>query len=246
MRFLNAGDSALVIEFGNEISEAINREIKFVTDALDGAKLAGVLDLVPTYRSVLVNFDPLIIPASRIADFANTAMEKYSADSAASGGEVIEIPVLYGGGMGPDLDFICEHTKLDKDEVIRRHSCVEYLVYMLGFTPGFAYLGGMPKELATPRLAKPRAVIPAGSVGIAAAQTGIYPVESPGGWQLLGRTPLKIFNYERPDPFLLAAGSYLKFVPVSAEEYAAIEKAENSGLYRPKRYRKGESSHGTD
>jgi inhibitor of KinA len=110
---------------------------------------------------------------------------------------------------------------------------------MLGFTPGFAYLGGMPSELATPRLVKPRVLIPAGSVGIAAAQTGIYPVESPGGWQLLGRTPLKVFNYERSEPFLLNAGDYLKFVPVSAEEYAAIEKAENSGGYRPKRYRKG-------
>jgi KipI family sensor histidine kinase inhibitor len=239
MRFLSAGDSALVVEFGNEISEAINREIKFVTDALDRAKLRGVLDLIPTYRSILVNFDPLSVPAAGIMDFVTKTFAAYSESPEASGGEVIEIPVLYGGEMGPDLDFICEHTKLDRDEVIRRHSCVEYLVYMLGFTPGFAYLGGMPKELATPRLAKPRAVIPAGSVGIAAAQTGIYPVESPGGWQLLGRTPLKIFNYERPDPFLLAAGSYLKFTPISAQEYAAIEKAENEGTYRPKRYRKG-------
>jgi KipI family sensor histidine kinase inhibitor len=238
MRFLNAGDSALVIEFGNEISEAINRKIKFVTDALDRAKLKGVLDLTPTYRSILVNFDPLSVSASGIKDFATEAFEAYAESTDASGGEVIEIPVLYGGEMGPDLDFICEHTKLDRDEVIRRHSSVEYLVYMLGFTPGFAYLGGMPKELATPRLAKPRAIIPAGSVGIAAAQTGIYPVESPGGWQLLGRTPLKIFNYERSDPFLLAAGSYLKFTPISGEDYAAIEKAETEGRYRPKRYRK--------
>jgi KipI family sensor histidine kinase inhibitor len=239
MRFLNAGDSALVIEFGNEISETINREIKFVTDALDGAKLGGVLDLTPTYRSILVNFDPLVTPASGITDFVTGILKNHTGSREASGGEVIEIPVLYGGEAGPDMDFICEHTKLDRDEVIRRHSCVEYLVYMLGFTPGFAYLGGMPKELATPRLLKPRAVIPAGSVGIAAAQTGIYPVESPGGWQLLGRTPLKVFNYERSEPFLLSAGDYLKFVPVSAEEYAAIEQAENEGAYRPKRYRKG-------
>ncbi|MDR2768520.1 MAG: 5-oxoprolinase subunit PxpB [Treponema sp.] len=240
MRFLPAGDSALVVEFGNEISEAINRKIRFVTGALDRAKLAGVLDLTPTYRSILVNFDALRVSASGIRDFVTKAFNSYSESSEASGGEVIEIPVLYGGEAGPDLDFICGHTKLDKEEVIRRHSSVEYLVYMLGFTPGFAYLGGMPKELATPRLAKPRAVIPAGSVGIAAAQTGIYPVESPGGWQLLGRTPLKVFNYERAEPFLLSAGDYLKFVPVSEKEYAALEKAENEGTCRPKRYRKTE------
>jgi len=235
MKFLNAGDSALVIEFGNEISEAINHEIRFVTDALGRAELAGVLDLIPTYRSILVNFDPLVAPASGIMDFVKNALKSYGGDSSSSGGVVVEIPVLYGGEMGPDMDFICEHTKLDREEVIRRHSSVEYLVYMLGFTPGFAYLGGMPQELATPRLSKPRAVIPAGSVGIAAAQTGIYPVESPGGWQLMGRTPLKIFDYQRKEPFLLSAGDYLKFVPVSAEEYAAIAKAENEGLYKPMR-----------
>jgi KipI family sensor histidine kinase inhibitor len=239
MKFLPAGDSALVLEFGSEISEAINREIRFVTAALDRAKLPGVLDLTPTYRSILVNFDPLVTPASGITDFVTQILKNKEESSEASGGEVIEIPVLYGGEAGPDLEFICGHTKLDREEVIRRHSSVEYLVYMLGFTPGFAYLGGMPKELATPRLLKPRAVIPAGSVGIAAAQTGIYPVESPGGWQLLGRTPLKVFNYERSDPFLLSAGDYLKFAPVSKEEYAAIEKAENEGGYRPRRYRKG-------
>lgn len=238
MRFLDAGDSALVIEFGSEISEEINREIRFVTDALDGAHLDGVLDLIPAYRSILVNFDPLVLPARGIEDFVTALVKNRSKEAASSGGDVVEIPVLYGGEMGPDLDFISRHTGLEKDEVIRLHSCAVYLIYMLGFTPGFAYLGGMPKELSTPRLAKPRAVIPAGSVGIAAGQTGIYPVESPGGWQLLGRTPLKVFNYERSEPFLLSAGDYLKFVPVSAGEYASIEKAEAGGGYSPKRYRK--------
>jgi len=240
MRFLAAGDCALVVEFGNEISEAINREIRFVTDALDKARLEGVEDLVPTYRSILVNFDPLRGSAERIKEFVTELLEAPREASKASGGVLVEIPVLYGGEMGPDLDFICQHTKLDKDEVIRRHSSVDYLVYMLGFTPGFTYLGGLPKELATPRLAKPRAFIPAGSVGIAAAQTGIYPVDSPGGWQLLGRTPLKVFDYKRKEPFLLSAGDSLRFVPISAEEYAAIEKAENEGGYHPKRTKKAE------
>ena len=238
MRFLNAGDCALVIEFGNEISVETNRRIKFVTDALDKAKLKGVFDLVPTYRSILVYYDPLVLPASEIRDFV-TEVQKTSGEESSSPGEVVEVPVLYGGEMGPDLDFICEHTKLNKDEVIRLHSSVEYLVYMLGFTPGFTYLGGMPKELSTPRLAKPRTSIPAGTVGIAAAQTGIYPVESPGGWQLMGRTPLKVFDYRREKPFLLSAGDYLKFVPISKEEFAAITQADAEGRYSPKRYRKG-------
>ncbi|MDR2258303.1 MAG: 5-oxoprolinase subunit PxpB [Treponema sp.] len=235
MRFLNAGDSGLVIEFGNEISEGINRRITYVTGKLDRAKLPGILDIVPTYRSILVNFDPLGISAGEIADIAAAAMNDFSAFPGAAGGEVIEIPVLYGGDKGPDMDFISAHTGLPPEEVIRLHSSVEYLIYMIGFTPGFPYLGGMPKEIATPRLQKPRALIPAGSVGIAAGQTGIYPVESPGGWQLLGRTPLKIFDCNREPPFLLAAGNYLKFVPVTEDEYAAIEKAEAAGTYRPVR-----------
>jgi inhibitor of KinA len=235
MRFLNAGDSGLVIEFGNEISEEINRRITYVTGKLDQAKPPGILDIVPAYRSILVNFDPLRISAGKIADIAGAAMDDFSASPGAAGGEVIEIPVLYGGDKGPDMDFISAHTGLPPEEVIRLHSSVEYLIYMIGFTPGFPYLGGMPKEIATPRLQKPRALIPAGSVGIAAGQTGIYPVESPGGWQLLGRTPLKIFDCNREPPFLLAAGNYLKFVPVTEKEYAAIEKAEAAGTYRPVR-----------
>jgi inhibitor of KinA len=235
MRFLNAGDSGLVIEFGNEISEGINRRVSYMTGKLDQAKLPGILDIVPSYRSILVNFDPLRISARDITGTVTAAAGDFSASSEAAGGEVIEIPVCYGGDKGPDMDFISAHTGLPPEEVIRIHSSVEYLIYMIGFTPGFPYLGGMPKEIATPRLQKPRALIPAGSVGIAAGQTGIYPVESPGGWQLLGRTPLKIFDCNREPPFLLAAGNYLKFVPVTEEEYAAIEKAEAEGSYRPVR-----------
>jgi KipI family sensor histidine kinase inhibitor len=237
MRFLNAGDSALVVEFGNEISESINREIKFVTDALDKAKLPGVEDLTPTYRSILVCFDPLVISAGDITAFVKGILKEAS-EGGAGGGEVIEIPVYYGGETGPDLDFISQHTGLSSEEVIRLHTSVEYLIYMIGFTPGFPYLGGMPRELTTPRLQKPRMLIPAGSVGIAAGQTGIYSVESPGGWQLLGRTPVKIFDSEREQPFLLSAGGYLKFVSISKEEYDEIEKIEAARIYQPKRYAK--------
>lgn len=235
MRFLNAGDSGLVVEFGNEISEGINRRITYLTAALDRLRPPGLLDTVPTYRSILLNFDPLRITAGEIAGIVSGVMDGFSASPASAGGEVVEIPVLYGGDMGPDLGFISGHTGLSPEEVIRLHSSAEYLIYMIGFTPGFPYLGGMPKEIATPRLPKPRTSIPAGSVGIAAGQTGIYPVESPGGWQLLGRTPLRIFNYKRDPPFLLAAGDYLAFVPVTESEYNAIEQAEIAGTYRLRR-----------
>jgi inhibitor of KinA len=121
--------------------------------------------------------------------------------------------------------------------VVKRHSSVEYLIYMIGFTPGFPYLGGMPKELATPRLASPRQAIPAGSVGIAGEQTGIYPMESPGGWQLLGRTPVNVFDHTRPEPFMLSAGQYLKFVPIDEGEFRCI--ADAPGAYQPRQYQRG-------
>jgi KipI family sensor histidine kinase inhibitor len=240
VKLLYAGETAVVIEFGNEISESINRQLTFVVNALDKAKnaghIAGIRDLLPTYRSILVSFDPLRISAQEIFDEAAKAFTAYSATDASGGGEVIEIPVLYGGEAGPDLDHIAQHTGFSTDEVIKRHSSPEYLIYMIGFTPGFPYLGGMPKEIATPRLTTPRQIIPAGSVGIAGEQTGIYPMESPGGWQLLGRTPLKVFDSAREEPFLLNAGQYLKFVPISEDEFRQITA--DPGACSPKRYQR--------
>jgi KipI family sensor histidine kinase inhibitor len=235
MRFLNAGDSALVIEFGNEIAESINRKLTFVVDAIDRAHIAGVRDMIPTYRSIMVNFDPLRVNTADIKAAAEEAEKRFAQSDVAASGVVVEIPVVYGGEYGPDLDFIVSHTGLSADEVIRRHSAPEYLIYMIGFVPGFTYLGGLPKELATPRLATPRQLIPGGSVGIAGEQTGIYPMDSPGGWQLMGRTPLKVFDAGRAEPFLLAAGQYLKFVPVGEDEYKRIAEAVAAGSYEPKR-----------
>lgn len=219
MRFLNAGDCAITVEFGNEISEEMNLYVKTFTDRFDRANLNGVLDLIPTYRSVLISFNPLKISREEIKTFAENVMSGFSPTAHEEQKEIVEIPVLYGGGMGPDLDFISDWTKLPPQEIIEKHSSVNYLIYMIGFTPGFPYLGGMPKELSAPRLNSPRKAIPAGSVGIAGAQTGIYPVESPGGWRIIGRTPLKIFDYERENPFLLKAGQYLKFYPITEEEF---------------------------
>jgi inhibitor of KinA len=138
---------------------------------------------------------------------------------------MVEIPVCYGGAFGPDLAFVAQHAQLTPDEVVARHSAPNYLVHMIGFTPGFPYLGGLDERLATPRLASPRAQVPAGTVGIAGAQTGIYSVPTPGGWQLIGRTPLQLFNPAWDAPSLLRAGQHLRFVPISAAEYARLQVA---------------------
>ena len=145
---------------------------------------------------------------------------------------VIEIPVLYGGEMGPDIENVAEHNHKTVEEVIKIHTSEEYLIYMIGFIAGFPYLGGMSKEIATPRLKSPRVKIEGGSVGIAGEQTGIYPVASPGGWQLIGRTSLKLYDADREKPVLLEAGQYIKFAAVTEEEYKKIEKEVEDGTYK--------------
>lgn len=238
MRFLNAGDSAIIVELGNEISPLINSKIKKITAFLDSLNAEGIKDLLPTYRSIIVYFDPLKISAEEIerkiienCDINYEALEEEVKD-------IVEIPVMYDGDYGPDSENIANVNDLSIEEVINIHSSGEYLVYMLGFTAGFPYLGGMDKKIATPRLKEPRLKIPAGSVGIAGEQTGIYPLESPGGWQLLGRTPLELFNPNKDNPCLLNVGEYIKFVPVDEETYLQIEKEVKSGIHKEKRYRK--------
>lgn len=140
--------------------------------------------------------------------------------------KVVEIPVCYGGEFGPDIEFVAEHNHLSVQEVIDIHSSGEYLVYMIGFAPGFPFLGGMSEKIATPRRSSPRLVIPVGSVGIAGSQTGAYPIETPGGWQLIGRTPAALFCPQNHPPTLLDAGNMVKFKPITLEEYNAIKGAE--------------------
>ncbi|RLF75230.1 allophanate hydrolase, partial [Thermococci archaeon] len=178
-----------------------------------------LIEVVPTYTSIYVYYDPLKIGYSEVVEavkpFLNAEPKKEKA-------RIIEIPTAYGGEFGPDIEFVAEYNGLSVDDVIEIHSKPLYRVYMLGFTPGFAYLGGMDERIATPRLEKPRLKVPAGSVGIAGKQTGIYPLESPGGWRLIGRTPLKLFDANREPPTLLQPGDYIKFVPISEEEFWEI------------------------
>ena len=148
--------------------------------------------------------------------------------------KVWEIPVVYGGTYGPDLSAIAEHAGISEEEVIRIHSSKDYLIYMLGFLPGFTYLGGLDEKIHTPRLASPRVRIPAGSVGIGGSQTGIYPMDSPGGWQLMGMTPVKTYDPERETPILVESGDYIRFVPVTEEEYLEIKTSVEAGTYEVK------------
>ena len=230
VRFLLTGDTSLSVEFGNEISEEISRKVRAFRLALEKAAIPGIVETVPTYRSLMVHYDPAVIRYGEIRE----RLERLLAESEAAPllpGTVLEIPVLYGGEMGPDLPFVAEHAGLSEEEVIRIHSSAEYLIYMLGFTPGFTYLGGMSEAIATPRLKQPRVKIPAGSVGIAGTQTGVYPIDSPGGWQLIGRTPVKMYDPDRETPILPEAGQYIKFYPVTQDEYDAILKDVEAGTF---------------
>lgn len=232
VKFLFSGDSALVIEFGNEISVDINKKIRKMMDDIKKENIDGIVELVPTYCSLLINYDVLKIDYNTLVEklktFLNNDLET------AEGEEVtlVEIPTLYNDEVGPDLSYVAEHNKLSKEEVIKIHTGTDYLVYMLGFMPGFTYLGGMSEKIATPRLESPRLQIYPGSVGIAGKQTGMYPSMSPGGWRIIGRTPLKLYNPDSDTPVYISSGDYVRYVSISEEEYNDILKKVENDEYK--------------
>ena len=230
VKYLVSGDCAVCVEFGNEISPEINEKIRAFKIAVEKEGIEGIVETVPTYRSLLVVYKPEVIRFKELTKKFDAIMDSMSGIQIPPP-TVIEIPVLYGGEMGPDLENVASHNGKTPEEVIKIHTSEEYLIYMLGFIAGFPYLGGMSKEIATPRLKSPRVKIEGGSVGIAGEQTGIYPVASPGGWQLIGRTPLKLYDADREKPVLLEAGQYIKFRSVTEDEYRAIEKQVEDGTY---------------
>ena len=218
------GDCAVTLQIGDEISETINREVVGALESLRSAAIPGVRELVPTYTSVCIHYDPLVLSYDDLLQVIGRLENGAAEDLENASERIVEIPVCYGGEYGPDLAFVAEYNGLTVDEVIKRHSEGVYLVYMLGFLPGFAYMGGMDETIACPRLTSPRTKIPAGSVGIAGAQTGIYPLSSPGGWQLIGRTPLKMFAIDgEKTTFALSAGDRVRFVPITEEAYREME-----------------------
>lgn len=245
IQFQPLGDTGIQVRFGSDISEETNQEIRLFADYLKEQNIEGIIEWVPAYTTLTIFYRPDKVVykdlCKKLEDIQNT-LQKADDQSQST---IYEIPVLYGGEVGPDLSEVATHNGLTEDEVISIHSGQPYLIYMMGFVPGFPYLGGMPEEIATPRRENPRAKIEAGSVGIAGEQTGVYPLETPGGWQIIGRTPVKLYDPEKEEPILLSAGVYIRFVPVGQKEYEEIEVAVARGEYKVKSYAKG-GSHDED
>ncbi|MRR20326.1 5-oxoprolinase subunit PxpB [bacterium] len=238
LKYFPSGDSALIIKAGDVISEEINATVRKLLVRLEKEKIRGVTDFIPSYNELMVCYDPSVLDYKQLLEIIRAcAADPGTMELPVA--EVVHVPVLYGGEYGPDLQYVAEINGLTEDEVITIHSSVTCLVFMLGFTPGFCYLGGMDKRIATPRRETPRLKIPAGSVGIAGDQTGIYPIESPGGWQLIGRTPLRLFSPDKKPEFLFRAGDYIRFSPVDLDEYNRILEEVSAGVYNIKRTLKG-------
>jgi len=221
--FRIAGDQGLLVEYGDEIDLEVNTKVRAMAIIMKQNTPKGVIETIPTYRSLLLVYDPSITNLAKLQKELQKLEERLE-EIQIPPPDTVEIPVCYGGGFGPDIEFVAETHDLSVKEVIQLHSEPEYLIYMVGFTPGFPFLGGLSEKLHTPRLETPRTFVPKGSVGIANNQTGIYPVSSPGGWQLIGRSPIKLFDPERPNPFLYQAGDHIKFKPITPEEYSRLAK----------------------
>ena len=223
--FRIAGDRGLLVEYGDSIEPQVNTKVRSMAIVLEQDAPEGIIETIPTYRSLLLVYNPSLTNPHILKKALNKLEERlYEIEIPAP--KTVEIPVCYGKEFGPDIEYVAKIHHLTVDEVIQLHCEPEYLIYMVGFTPGFAFLGGLTERLHTPRLETPRTLIPGGSVAIANNQTGIYPIASPGGWQLIGRTPLLVFAPKRPDPFLYQAGDRIKFKPISPEEYARIAEEE--------------------
>jgi len=223
-RLRPVGDRGLLIEYGDAIDPEINLKVRVMALALEQARPPGLIEVIPTYRSLLVIYDPLNTDMTRL-ECALETLEGQLEQLQIPQPRVVEIPVCYGDEFGPDMEFVASFHGLTEDDVVRLHTSPTYQIYMIGFTPGFPYLGGLPAELHTPRLESPRPLVKPGSVGIANNQTGIYPVESPGGWRIIGRTPLRLFDPTSEQPFLYVAGDFIRFVPISREGYEQIASA---------------------
>lgn len=237
IKFLTAGDCSFVIEFGNEISPEVNKKIRKTMEDLKKENIDGVIEMIPTYCSLLISYNPCKINSNDLKNRIKELLKNFSSDIEDDEVTLIEIPTLYNDDCGPDLEYVASYNKLSKEEVIKIHTATDYLVYMLGFMPGFTYLGGMSEKIATPRLESPRLQILPGSVGIAGKQTGMYPSLSPGGWRIIGRTPLKLYNSESDKPVFISSGDYVRYIAIDEKEYRKIEKEVQNGSYEVKIHR---------
>lgn len=232
MQITPLGDGALMLVLGDTIDESTHREVQAAWRALSAAPLPGVSEVAPAYTTVTVFYDaPAVVaagaPEDEIVEWLSARLKerlKTPPKGAKARPRSVEIPVCYGGEHGPDLGRVAAQARIFPEEVVKRHSAARYLVHLIGFAPGFPYLGGLPAELATPRHAKPRMAVPAGSVAIGGEQTGIYPHVTPGGWNLIGRTPLRLFRPDEDPPALLRPGDEVRFKPINADEFARLQE----------------------
>ncbi len=212
------GDSGMLMKWEQDISPEITEEVGQTVRLIRSARIEGITDLVPAYCSLMICYDPAVILWNSLYERVVSLLGRET-DAEEKTYRTFEIPVLYGG---PDTARVTEHTGLSEEELIRLHSGTEYLVHMIGFLPGFPYLGGLDERLAVPRLQEPRLSIPAGSVGIGGSQTGIYPLSSPGGWNIIGSTPVRLYDPRQAEPVLLRTGDRIRFAAVTEEEYERI------------------------
>ncbi|OOM07291.1 kinase A inhibitor [Clostridium saccharobutylicum] len=222
-------ETCALIEFGKEIDEDINKKVRILCAYLDKQPFNGMTEYVPAFSSVSIIYDPLYMKSESPYEVVKDILEDIISHLDFSSNDeehIVEIPVCYGGEFGPDIEHVAEINNITVDDVIKIHSEGKYLVYMIGFAPGFPYLGGMSEKIVAPRRESPRTAIPAGSVGIAGMQTGVYPIETPGGWQLIGRTPIKMFDLDGNPKSLLKSGDIAKFYPISYEEYLKLKEEE--------------------
>lgn len=229
-RYRAVGDGALLVEFAPRIAPEVNARVRALLAAFDADPPPGLRDLVPAYRTLLIVYDPTVL---RHAALLERLRALAAVPSSAAPPRLVTLSAAYGGAFGPDLAAVAAHTGLTQEEVIARHAAGRYPVYFLGFSPGFPYLGGLDPALHTPRLPEPRLRVPAGAVGIGGAQTGIYPAVTPGGWRIIGQTPVRLYDPAAPDPFLLRAGDELRFRPIEAAEYARLAGEVAAGSYAP-------------
>ncbi|WP_419961981.1 5-oxoprolinase subunit PxpB [Psychrobacillus sp. BM2] len=225
------GDSALIVQLGEGINPTLHKQVKSLSEKISSISFKGIIEFVPAYNNITVYYNSFVVhnsqPGStsayhKVASHIKKLAQQITLDKNTDS-RIMTIPVCYGGELGPDLENVATFHNLSKEEVMEIHTSSECLVYMLGFAPGFPFMGGMDERIATPRRETPRLSIPRGSVGIAGKQTGIYSLETPGGWQIIGRTPLDLFLPKESPPTLLQAGDQIRFVSITIEEYLAYE-----------------------
>jgi KipI family sensor histidine kinase inhibitor len=229
VRFLPSGDTAMVVEFGDRVDRDLNERVLHLSTLVREAKLPGVVETLPTFRSLMIHYDPLVTDCANVTAAVKLLLNRKH--GALERSRLWRIPACYAESHAPDLMDVAQRTGLGADEIVRLHSSTRFHVYMIGFSPGFPYMGDLPEPLVLPRRVDPRVRVPAGSIAIATGMTSIYPVESPGGWHLIGATPVRMFDLRWPQPALLSPGDWVSFEPVDEREFEAIHAAVAANTY---------------